>query len=255
MGDTTTISWAQKTYNAWIGCQKVGPLCENCYAEERDQRFEGGEHWGPGAPRRETAISTRNAPLRWQREAEREGVRYRVFCASLSDWADNAVPDSWRMGIADKIRATPNLDWMLLTKRIGNVERYLGMMFPEGVPSNVWLGISVGTQTEADRDIWRACRAKLDLGISVLFLSMEPLLERVEIEAVDWADIDVVLVGGESGRKARHLDIDWARDLLRQARAAGKAFHMKQLSQADHPQSYGDFETFPADLQVRELPA
>ena len=254
MGDFTTISWAQRTYNAWIGCQKVSPLCDNCYAEERDIRFEGGEHWGPGAPRRQTAVSTRNAPLRWQREAERLGTRFRVFCASLSDWADNAVPDEWRAGIAEKVLATPRLDWMLLTKRVGNVERYLRTMFPEGVPPNVWLGVSIGTQAEADRDLAKAVAAKRALGIEVLFLSMEPLLERVRLDPGLMRSVDCILVGGESGRKARHFSIEWARDLLAQARTSGTAFHMKQLSEADHPDTYGDFDTFPEDLRVREFP-
>ena len=249
MGDTTTISWTHATYNAWYGCQKVGPGCDNCYAEVWDARFNGAEHWGPGAPRKRTAQRTRNRPLRWQREAAAAGERRRVFCSSLSDIFDNAVDPEWRREIGDMIRRTPDLDWMLLTKRIGNVPRMVERDFG-AMPGNVWLGISVVTQEEADRDIPKL----LDVPAGIRWLSMEPLLERVVVAPEMMAALDMIVVGGESGANARSMDLDWAHDLLEQARAGDTAFHFKQMSEADHPRTYGDVEAFPEALRIREFP-
>ncbi len=251
MGDITSISWSNATYNAWEGCQKVGPGCDNCYAEARDHRFTGGIHWGPGAPRRRTSQTTRNRPRRWQRDAVASGTRLRVFCSSLSDVFDNAVDPEWRREIADMIRETPDLDWMLLTKRIGNVPKMIERDFGGSLPSNTWLGISVVTQEEADRDIPRL----LDIPAAVHWLSMEPLLERVSIDPTQMAALDMIVVGGESGPRARSMDLAWAYDLLDQARTGGTAFHFKQMSQADHPKTYGDVNAFPEGLRIREFPA
>ena len=251
MGDNTGISWATHTANFWIGCQKIGPGCEHCYAETWDNRFNKGEnHWGPGAPRRRTSQSTRNRPHRWQRDAVAQGVRARVFCASLSDVFDNAVDPAWRRDVAETIRATPDLDWMLLTKRIGNVPAMVARDFDGALPDNVWLGASIVTQEEADRDIPKL----LATPARVRWLSMEPLVERVRIDPAQMAALDMIVVGGESGRGARTFDLEWARDLLTQARAGGTAYHFKQMGQADRPSDYGDPAAFPADLRVREFP-
>lgn len=251
MGDTTNISWAMKTFNSWVGCQKVGPGCDNCYAETWDQRFSSGEHWGPGAPRRRTSSANWKKPLKWQREAEASGERTRVFCASLADVFDNAVDPQWRRDLATLILQTPMLDWMLLTKRIGNVPKMVEDDFDGKLPDNVWLGASVVTQIEADRDVSKL----LAVPASIHWLSMEPLLEAVAIRPEDMKRLDMIVVGGESGANARHFDEEWGRDLLRQARSGGTAFHFKQLSQADNPKDYGDVQAFPEDLQVREFPA
>lgn len=251
MGDTTTISWAMRTFNPWVGCQKIGPGCDNCYAETWDQRFSDGIHWGPGAKRRRTAGSNWSKPRRWNREAIATGRRSRVFCASLADVFDNAVDPQWRKDLAQLIRDTPMLDWMLLTKRIGNVPRMLVDDFGGGLPENVWLGASIVTQTEANRDIGKL----LAVEAAVRWLSMEPLIEEVTIDPEQMESLDMIVVGGESGSNARHFDLEWARSLLRQARDAGTAYHFKQLSEADHPKTYGDIDAFPEDLRVREFPA
>jgi protein gp37 len=183
VGKGTAIEWAHHTFNPWEGCQKVGPGCDHCYAEVRNARFGGGvaTNWGPGAPRRRTSPGNWRQPLKWNREAANDNTRYRVFCASLADWADNAVPDQWRADLAQLIRDTPYLDWLLLTKRIGNANAMLRAMFPEGVPANVWLGITVVNQKEADRDIPVAIVVKEALQLSVLFLSVEPLLGPLKL--------------------------------------------------------------------------
>lgn len=254
MSTNTTIEWCDHTFNPWEGCQKVSPGCDNCYAEARNARFAGGTaiNWGPGAPRRRTSAANWNLPKRWNAQADafmaQHGRRQRVFCASLADVFDNAVDPQWRADLFKLIVDTPNLDWLLLTKRIGNVAR----MIPFGwqdfrMPPNIWIGATIVNQAEADRDIPKL----LAVPARVRFLSMEPLLGPVTLREVhsDMCEIDAltgdhgvlrplrgrseakvhwVIVGGESGPGARPMHPDWARSLRDQCKAAGVPFLFKQ---------------------------
>lgn len=182
MSANTKIEWTDHTFNPWWGCQKVGPGCDHCYAETLDKRT-GGEHWGPGAARRRTSVKNWNDPERWNKKADaffaEHGRRQSVFCASMADVFDNSVDSQWRADLFALIRATPNLDWLLLTKRIGNVDAMVEAA--GGWPANAKLGITVVDQKEADRDIQKALKVKGKYEIRVLFLSMEPLLGPVDI--------------------------------------------------------------------------
>ena len=224
MGENTHIEWAHHTFNPWEGCQKVGPGCDHCYAETRNARFGGGvaPNWGPGAPRRRTSASNWQQPLKWNREAERLGIRYRVFCASLADVFDNSVPQDWRHDLFALIDATPHLDWLLLTKRVGNV---LDMADWWGAtwPDNVWMGATIVNRDEMLRD---APKLK-QIPARVLFWSYEPALgdlgDLPPSLMPDWA-----ICGGESGPSARPMHPDWARSLRDQCAAAGVPFLFKQ---------------------------
>lgn len=185
MAENTAIEWCDHTFNPWEGCQKVGPGCDHCYAETRNARFSGGTatNWGPKAPRRRTSVSNWRKPLRWQTDGAalraKHGRRQRVFCASLADVFDNAVDPVWRADLFELIRATPDLDWLLLTKRIGNVADMLPVPFDfERLYPNVWLGATIVNQAEADRDVPKL----LATPARVRFLSMEPLLGPVNLE-------------------------------------------------------------------------
>ncbi|WP_304350523.1 phage Gp37/Gp68 family protein [Comamonas testosteroni] len=261
MAENTKIEWTDHTFNPWEGCQKVGPGCDHCYAETRNARYAGGQaiNWGPGAPRRLTSASNWNKPLAWNANHEaffaEHGRRQRVFCASLADVFDNAVNPSWRIDLFGLILKTPHLDWLLLTKRIGNVNPMLDEMAHGNDPDlslldmmplpNVWIGATIVNQEEADRDIPKL----LAVPAKVRFLSMEPLLGPVDLtgeylkaklgeypfkglpaehrtqllEMLDW-----VIVGGESGPGARPMHPAWARSLRDQCQAAGTAFLFKQ---------------------------
>lgn len=247
MTANTKIEWADHTFNPWIGCTKVGPGCDNCYAEADFDKRRHVVQWGPNQPRKRTAPSTWAQPLRWNKMAEAEGTRYRVFCASLADVFDNAVPAEWRAELFVLIDQTPNLDWLLLTKRIGNVAKMIEApgMQKCGLPSNVWLGATVCNQEEANRDIPKL----LEVPAEKRFLSIEPMLGPVDltseyltaklgsypfnglpaehrtklIDMLDW-----VIVGGESGPKARPMHPDWVRSLRDQCQEAGVAFLFKQ---------------------------
>lgn len=222
----TGISWCDLTFNPWIGCTKISPACDFCYAEDL-ATARLGVQWGPDAPRRRTAPGNWSKPPRWNRIAEQAGHRLKVFCASLADVLDNAVDDQWRRDLAALIIHTPWLDWMLLTKRIGNARKMLTAMFPDGVPDNVALGVTIANQEEADRDLPKALSVKAGLGIRRLFVSAEPLLGPLDLSRY-LAHIDLLIVGGESGPDARPMHPDWPLDLRDQCAAAGVPFHFKQ---------------------------
>lgn len=259
MSENSKIEWTDHTFNPWEGCQKVGPGCDHCYAETRNARFGGGQavNWGPGAPRRRTSPATWAMPRRWNAQADafmaQHGRRQRVFCASLADVFDNAVDPQWRADLFTLIHQTPNLDWLLLTKRIGNVAPMLAelahgndhdLKLLDMMPlPNVWIGATIVNQAEADRDIPKL----LDLPARVRFLSMEPLLGPVNLErprpgpdleqgggskiCQPWliqSGIHWVIVGGESGPGARPMHPDWARSLRDQCQVAGVPFLFKQ---------------------------
>lgn len=239
MAENSNIEWTDHTFNPWIGCQKVSPGCDHCYAEARDRRFTGGALWGPHAPRRRTSQANWRAPLRWNRAAAKAGKRARVFCASLADVFDNhaSIQQEWRDDLWTLIYRTPHLDWLLLTKRPQNIARYMPPAVENGgIWPNVWLGTTVENQTEADRRIPHL----LAVPARVRFLSCEPLLGPVDLRpylgakflhqryglgagALSW-----VICGGESGPGARPMHPDWARSLRDQCQAAGVAFHFKQ---------------------------
>lgn len=239
MAEVTTISWCDHTLNFWIGCTKVGPGCDHCYAEARDKRFEGGAHWGVGAPRRERLLKACEEARRLNARAMAAGRRRRVFVNSLSDFFDNEVPDAWRAYALGVMRACDWLDFEILTKRIGNALQMVKGWYFWPLP-NVWVGITVVDQGEADRDI-----PKLkELDAAKRYLSIEPQLGRVDLcEAFGiwwnstekrWEQesstilIDWVICGGESGHGARPMQVEWARSLRDVCAAAGVPFHFKQ---------------------------
>ncbi|WP_186107657.1 phage Gp37/Gp68 family protein [Burkholderia gladioli] len=252
MSENSKIEWTDATFNPWEGCQKVGPGCDHCYAEARNARFGGGTavNWGPGAPRRRTSAANWREPVRWNARHEEffaaHGRRQRVFCASLADVFDNAAPAAWRRDLAALIEATPALDWLLLTKRIGNAAAMLVDMFPGGTPDHVWLGATVVNQTEADRDVPKL----LATPARVRFLSIEPMLGPVDLgrawhgeaavggrcpgrylpalREVLRPSISWVIAGGESGPGARPEHPDWPRALRDQCAKAGVPFLFKQ---------------------------
>lgn len=282
MSENSKIEWCDHTFNPWEGCQNVGPGCDHCYAEARNARFGGGAavNWGAGAPRRRTSPTNWRKPLAWS-AAHAEffaayGRRQRVFCASLADVFDNAVDPAWRADLFDLIEKTPNLDWLLLTKRIGNVRAMveetaarrfdLECLHNPQLPHNVWLGATIVNQEEADRDIPKL----LSMPARVRFLSMEPLLGPIDLRLEARNDIarwdgqgrdlplrriDWVIVGGESGPGARPMSIQWARSLRDQCASAGVPFLFKQWGEW-HPAgirasgdpgrfAFGDYEFDP----------
>lgn len=248
MAENTKIEWATHTFNPWIGCTKVSPACDFCYAESNMASNLLGVRWGAGQPRHRTKASTWNRVHRWNAQALQDGVLPRVFCASLSDVFDNEVPVQWRLDLFQLIAECQQLDFLLLTKRIGNVMKalrdisdlppddsyaagqLLARRWLDGEPpANVWLGATICNQEEADRDVPKL----LGTPAALRFLSMEPLLGPVKLNPLhiqhdSLPTVDWVIVGGESGPFARPMRPDWVRSLRDQCCAAGVAFLFKQ---------------------------
>lgn len=195
MAETTLISWCDHTHNHWIGCMKVGPGCDGCYAEHLMETRLGRVAWGgPGkgvGSRALTSHANRRKPLAWNRQAARDGTRPFVFCSSLADVFDNEVSLAWRVELFRLIEATPNLTWLLLTKRPGNIvplfDALAGVLDDDEYrrrawPRNAAIGCTVVNQEEADRDVPKLLAAKKALGPAFAFLSMEPLLGPIDMK-------------------------------------------------------------------------
>jgi protein gp37 len=293
------------TFNSHVGCQAISPGCANCYAADWAKRYgrdfavrqrTSEQNWklpikwnkkaGQGLFVECAACGTREFRGRVVAfgesmleccskkgclalpESESNTVRPRVFCSSLADVFDNEVLQEWRQDLWNLIEATPHLDWLLLTKRIGNVSKMIPDRWCVSLPKNVWIGITVVNQEEADRDIPKL----LQIPARIRWISAEPLLESVDIRkwlspwtcsncnfhgsecennsqecpncgiANGWSMdlgfkfpsrgganlIDWVVVGGESGSNARPMHPDWVRSLRDQCVSAGVPFLFKQ---------------------------
>ena len=216
MGENSAISWCDNTFNPWIGCTKVSVACDHCYAEGWNERFDKAAGWGPGVPRYRTR--TWSNPAKWNREAARTGRRPRIFCASLADVFDNEVDQSWRDDLWQVLRETPNLRWILLTKRIGNASRMLPADWPF---PNAGLMATLENQQVWNRDYPKL----IALPAAWHGVSAEPLLGPIDIGD---AKPDWIITGGESGRGFRPLDMGAVISLRDQCARNGITFHHKQ---------------------------
>jgi protein gp37 len=273
MSDTTSISWTQRTWNPWRGCDKVSPGCAHCYMFT-DQRRYGRD---PSVVQR-CSPATFNRPL--SKAWSEPGL---VFTCSWSDWFHEDA-DAWRDEAWEIIRRTPHLTYQILTKRPERIAAHLPADWGDGY-ENVWLGVTIENRRFVDRaDALRAVPA------AVRFISAEPLLGpliatgRVPIAVPRggilrssawsaWPDghtirthpqlflneIDWIIIGGESGPGARRFDEEWARALLDRAARSSTAVHVKQMGsvwarqhgvkgKAENP------DEWPPDLRVREWP-
>jgi len=227
MAESTLISWATHTWNPWMGCTKISPACDGCYAEAlMDKRYHKVQ-WGPHGERVRTSVYNWNEPLRWQRRAEIDGTRPFVFCASLADVFDNQVPPQWRADAFEVMRRTPNLVYLLLTKRPQNIVKMCEQV--GGLPKNAALGTTVEDQKRADTNLPALKVAEIELQPLFTFGSFEPLLGPVFIQP--WFMPGWIITGGETrqgGHEARPTHPAWFRSLRDQARAMRVPFHHKQ---------------------------
>lgn len=324
MSSETSIEWTDHTFSPWWGCTKVHAGCKNCYAETMDARWagKGKEHWGPSAARR-MIVGEWGKPGEWNRAAKRKlGRRARVFCASMCDIFEdfNGVVENqlgqrlyrdgedrvrtqetplpvtvvWlRWRVWELIMKTPNLYWLLLTKRPENIERMVPPAWLVKWPDNVMTGTSPCDQETAD-----VCVPALLRTPGPHFLSCEPLIGPIDFAKIpdEWdrppghgsptllGDIEWVIFGGESGGGARPCNIEWIRSGVAQCRAAGIAPLVKQLGANVHwngigtpeepvfpgaarredvggafrvylkDSKGGDMQEWPEDLRVRQWP-
>jgi len=326
--ENTKIEWCDHSWSPWRGCAKVSVGCAHCYAEGLANRFgDSWGGWGKGKPR--VLAKNWGDPVKWnltpwicpvtgamfeRRDAALNRVRHieprrtTVF-PSLCDWLDEEVPIKWLEKFIELIHKTPNLNWLLLTKRPENfiprlrevqkhctvdpldiVDRIDAWISGDRPHHNVWIGTSVEDQANADRRIPEL----LKIPARVRFLSVEPMLGPVNLDEWAFVDreihpdgsetllkpiIDWVIVGGESGLKARLCNVDWIRSIASQCAASGVPCFVKQLgaeigftapgkienwdqwhinegkwiSKIEHPKA-GDPSEWPEDLRVRQFP-
>lgn len=292
MSENTKIEWTDHSWSPWRGCTKVSPGCANCYAESLSQRFNrkdsatptwGG--WGKGVPR----VPAKNwgDPVRWDEEASKDlrcstcgatrfddGVNADGFCSqceteafghrqtvfpSLCDWLDEEVPIEWLARFLELIHDTPNLTWLLLTKRPENWRKRISAAIshsedataewleewtdcidiPErgAFPVNVWVGASAENQSFADQRMQHLLR----IPAVGRFLSIEPMLGPVDylrslVVSPNTKSGDIVsqlihwvIVGGESGPGARPCNVEWVRSIVNQCAGASVPCFVKQL--------------------------
>lgn len=275
MAKNSAIEWTDHTFNPWWGCAKVSPACDHCYAERDAKRHAPGQVlWGDDSTRRTFGPMHWKEPIRWARQARKLGsyaARPRVFCASMADVFDNH-PDveGERQKLWGLIEGTPELDWLLLTKRISNARKMMPAAWLGNPRPNVWLGISVVNQAEANRDVPRL----LATPARIRFLSCEPLLEALDLarwlvpqcsagsvahpsgggttcphcmgsrirggcQPLNW-----VIAGGESGPGARPMHPAWPELIRRDCAVTSTPFFFKQWGEwmpwdRDHEQPPG----------------
>ena len=229
MAENSKIEWTTHTFNPWWGCTKVSAACDNCYAETLATRFDTA--WGKDAARKFFSDKHWSEPLKWQRKAERgstEEERHpRVFCASMADvFEDNDTLIAERERLWRLIEATPNLIWLLLTKRPHLMTRFAPADWAGGWPPNIWAMTTVEDQTWADARIpWL-----MKVPAVVRGLSMEPLFGGVTLpkDFLALGSKAWIITGGESDDGARPADPAWYRTLRDQAVRSDVPFLFKQ---------------------------
>lgn len=238
MAAQTNIEWCDSTLNPWIGCDRISLGCDGCYAAVSTPARTLGVVWGPREPRHQTKPANRHALLRYEREAPHfaaeHGRKRRVFVASLADVMDKAAPQAWRDELWADCEASPNVNKLVLTKRVGNVRRMVPARWlqPGGWPAHVWLGITVVDRREMLRDGPKLAA----LPVPLRFWSYEPALGPLgEIPLgimPGWG-----IAGGESdqgGHKARPMHPEWLRSMRDQFAAAGRPWLFKQWGEWAH---------------------
>ena len=263
---STKIEWTDKTWNPIIGCSKVSPACDHCYAERMACRlatmgsridapyFEVVDlvdnKWTGKTAFVESALGK---PLHWRKPC-------RVFVGSMTDLFHEDTPDAWLGHVFTVMARTPHITYQILTKRPERMRDYMSIV---GVAENtghsiklkpwpnIWLGVTVENQEQADKRI----PILLDTPAAVRFVSIEPMLGPIDLTCVkgrtvgtfdalaDHADgdgpaLDWVICGGETGPRARMLRPDWAVDLLMQCNAAGVPFFFKKWGSYKGPEDW-----------------
>lgn len=220
MSEKTKIAWADSTWNPFWGCKKVSEGCKNCYAEKLANRAGFPNIWS-GNKVRLFGQKHWAEPLKWERKAAETGTRLKVF-PSMCDWClDHPEAAKLSLRMLDLARRTPNLDWLLLTKRPERIEQTLPKDWSVERYPNVWLGVSV----EDSNNAWRIGILR-EIDAAIRFISAEPLLGP--IHECDLSGIDWVICGGESGPGYRYMFIGWAENLANACRLQNIPFFFKQ---------------------------
>lgn len=266
MAENSKIEWTHHTANLWWGCTKVHSGCDNCYALALAKRY-GKDVWGNDKPRRLIQNVWKEIE-KYQKQAEAVGEIHRVFVGSMMDIFEKPMPlvdhkgipysetesEFWNTGqLRDKffnevVPNSPNLMFLLLSKRPSNINKYIPESWKKNPPKNVMFGTSPVNQETADKLIVQLSKVN-----GLRFLSVEPQLDKIDMMAkvddgtgkvlldlVDW-----VISGGESGHGKRPFNCDWARLIRDDCNTKGVPFFFKQIDK---------IKAIPDDLMIREFP-
>ncbi|ARK09058.1 DUF5131 family protein [Fibrella sp. ES10-3-2-2] len=256
MAENSKIEWTHHTANLWWGCTHVSPGCDNCYAEAWAKRYQPTALWGAETPR--MAIKGVWLDLdTYQRKAAAAGEVQRVFVGSMMDIAEKEMKLITRTGewatedgkhlsthylrlrfFNQVVPASPNLQFLLLSKRPSNFNRFIPDAWHSTPPANVMFGASVVDQPTFETTYKQLLTVK-----GKRFLSIEPQLGP--IRSVDLTGIDWVIQGGESGPRKRPFNTDWARWMRDMCAAQGVPYFFKQVDKV---------QEIPDDLRIRQFP-
>lgn len=215
--DRSSIEWTEATWNPTVGCTKVSPGCDRCYAERVTRRFPQTFRNGFDLTLRPDALEL---PRRWRRPRM-------IFVNSMSDLFHADVPEDFIRGAFETMVACPQHTFQILTKRAERLSR-LAARLPW--PAHVWMGVSI----ESPAYTWRI-KYLQSTPAAVRFVSAEPLL--APLQGLDLTGIHWLIAGGESQPGCRAAELDWFRGLRDQCQRAGTAFFLKQLG--GHPSKRG----------------
>jgi protein gp37 len=240
----SSIEWTEATWNPVTGCAKVSPGCAHCYAETFAERWRGvpGHHFEQGFELK-LWPERLEQPLRWR-------TPRRIFVNSMSDLFHEDIPDEYVERVFAVMAEADRHVFQILTKREERLAEFAPLL---PWPQNVWVGVTI----ENRRFVRRADYLR-EVPAAVRFISAEPLL--TEVTKLDLTGIDWLIAGGESGPKARPLDLDWVFDLAERCSASGTAFFMKQLGAVlarrlgAEDRKGTDLALFPPELRRREMP-
>lgn len=252
----TKIEWADAVWNPISGCTKVSDGCRYCYAERMSKRLAGRYGYPADNPFRVTLHPERlEEPLKWQKPQK-------IFVGSMADWMHDDVPTRFIDKMLDIMAVCSQHTFLTLTKRPQNLEKKIYGVMPEHdnqqqndvyndhcrllgggdwLP-NLWFGVSIEDQKSADERIPALLAFR---PAAKRFVSVEPMLGMVDLNNYLY-QLDWVICGGETGPKARPMDLVWARSLREQCKHFGVAFFLKQISQGMGP--------IPLYLMIREWP-
>lgn len=265
MAENSKIEWTHHTANLWWGCTKVHAGCDNCYALSLAKRY-GKDVWGTDRPRR-LIKNVWKEMEKYQKQAEAVGEIHRVFVGSMMDIFEKPMPlvdhngvsyleeesEFWNTGqLRDKffnevVPNSPNLMFLLLTKRPSNINKYIPDCWKINPPKNVMFGTSPVNQKTANELIVQLSKVN-----GYKFISVEPQLDKIDLmvkvkdsDEVLLGMVDWVINGGESGHHKRPFDCDWARIIRDDCKVKGVSFFFKQIDK---------IKAIPDDLMIREFP-
>jgi protein gp37 len=279
MAQNSKIEWTNHTVNLWWGCTKVHEGCDNCYAESLSKRF-GDDVWGNNKSRKEIKSAWKDL-VKYQAQAQEKGEIHRIFVGSMMDIFEKPMPliqaniPEYTTGVLrdrlfDQISNGwyPNLQFLLLTKRPSNINKYIPEAWKTNPPDNVIFGTSPVNQETANKLIGQLLEVN-----GRRFLSIEPQLGEISLRWDSWHDwkdpnkakkeiingshvltrsqydgakgIDWIIQGGESGHHKRPFNLEWAYKLKEECKEAKIPYFFKQIDK---------IQEIPLDLHVRQFP-